>query len=343
MLRSRRAGAYIWERVKRLLIPLYTVGLFVLLPPQFYFEVLTHSGYRGHFWHIIPRFLASFRPPRITPWPDTLLPIPFSGHLWFLQYLFLVSLMSLPLLLYLKSGQGQRWVTNLAGWSDRRGGIFLFVIPLSLVLTGLRGLFEAQRSWADLLWYAIFFVIGYIIAADKRFTEAIKRHGWVCLALWQQGLPVVGHVPKKVPLHRALRSGIVSIEHLTGYIDNDLATFLISEEEMEEYARQTREAGVWNCPTLVLFDKVVPPDQFERIERLREMKYMSWRTHFWWRQTLKAVYKNEYQGDDYPQHVTGLMQRMAKARFPVFPFFHFPVSPSSRLPIRSSECYLEPA
>ncbi len=29
----------------------------------------------------------------------------------------------------------------------------------------------------------VFFVIGYLIPADKRFTEGHKRHGWVCLAL----------------------------------------------------------------------------------------------------------------------------------------------------------------
>jgi glucan biosynthesis protein C len=188
MLKSRRAGAYLWGRVKRLLIPLYTAGLFVLLPPQFYFELLANSGYRGSFWAIIPRYFASFHPPHLTPWPETLLPIPFVGHLWFLQYLFLISLMTLPLLLYLRSGSGQHWVTRLAEWCDRRGGIFLFVIPLALALIGLRGLFEAQRSWADFFWYAIFFVIGYIMSADKRFTDAVKRHGWVCLALWLLGV-----------------------------------------------------------------------------------------------------------------------------------------------------------
>jgi peptidoglycan/LPS O-acetylase OafA/YrhL len=187
-LKSRRAGAYLWERVKRLLIPLYTVGLFVLLLPQFYFEMLTNAGYRGSFWQIIPRYVAGLAPPRITAWPETLLPMPFSGHLWFLQYLFAISLVTLPLLLYLKSERGERWVARLAGWCDGRGGIFLFVIPLALALTGLRWLTEAQRSWADFLWYAIFFVIGYVMSADKRFTDAVKRHGWCCLVLWLAGV-----------------------------------------------------------------------------------------------------------------------------------------------------------
>jgi peptidoglycan/LPS O-acetylase OafA/YrhL len=187
-LQSRRAGVYLWERFKRLLIPLYTVGLLVLLPPQFVFETLTRSGSIGTFWEIIPRYFASFPPPRVTAWPETLLPIPFYGHLWFLQYLFLISLVTLPLLLTLKSRQGQRWIGRLAECCDRRGGIFVFVIPLALALIGLRGVFEAQRSWADFLWYAIYFVIGYIMSADERFTNGVKRHGWVCLALWLLGM-----------------------------------------------------------------------------------------------------------------------------------------------------------
>jgi glucan biosynthesis protein C len=187
-LQSRRAGMYLWQRFKRLLIPLYTVGVFVLLPPQFVFEMLTRSRSGGTFWQIIPRYVASFPPPRVTAWPETLLSIPFYGHLWFLEYLFLISMITLPLLLTLKSGQGQRWIRRLAECCDRRGGIFLFVIPLALALIGFRGFFEAQRSWADFLWYAIYFVIGFILAADKRFTDAVKRHGWICLALWLVGM-----------------------------------------------------------------------------------------------------------------------------------------------------------
>ena len=191
-LRSRRAGTYIWERVKRLLIPLYTVGLFVLLPLQFYFELFTNSGYTGNFWQVIPRYFAGFAPPRITQWPGTLLPNPFSGHLWFLEYLFLISLMSLPLLLYLKSEKGRSWITRLSGWCENRGGIFLFVIPLSLSLIVFRGFFTGSHSWADLLWYMIIFVIGYMMAADKRFTVSVRKHGWLCLVLWIVGFSGLG-------------------------------------------------------------------------------------------------------------------------------------------------------
>jgi peptidoglycan/LPS O-acetylase OafA/YrhL len=183
-LKSRSTTAYLFERIKRLLSPLYVVGLFVLLPPQFYFELVTNSGFSGSFWEMIPRYFDGLRLPQITPSPATLLPLPFSGHLWFLQYLFLISLVILPLLLCLKSKWGQRWIGRLAGWCDHRGGIFLFVIPLALALIGLRALFKVERGWADFLWYAIYFIIGYATVADKRFTKAFQRHAWVCLPLW---------------------------------------------------------------------------------------------------------------------------------------------------------------
>jgi glucan biosynthesis protein C len=37
-LKSRSGGQYLFDRVKRLLIPLYTVGAFVILLPQAYFD-----------------------------------------------------------------------------------------------------------------------------------------------------------------------------------------------------------------------------------------------------------------------------------------------------------------
>lgn len=192
-LKSRRAGTYVWERVKRLLIPLYTVGLFVLLPVQFYFKLFTESGYRDNFFHIIPQYFANFYPPSLTAWPSTLLPIPFSGHLWFLQYLFLISLLSLPILFYLKSEQGQCWVGKFAGWYEGRGGIFLFLIPLCLARIGLQA-FEVGRGWPYFIWYMIFFVIGFIMGSDKRFTVGVLKLWWICLALWIVGFCVMGLV-----------------------------------------------------------------------------------------------------------------------------------------------------
>lgn len=179
-LSRRTATQYLLERARRLLIPFYTVGLFILLPPQWYIDRVYHTDYGGTLWRLIPPYyggsikLDLSSPNLITFW---------NGHLWFLQHLFLVSLLTLPLLLYLRSNPGAGVIDRVARWCDHRGGVFLFLIPIALVRIAFRGLFSGDHTWADLFEYAALFVIGYVMAADKRFTESIKRHGWVSLAL----------------------------------------------------------------------------------------------------------------------------------------------------------------
>ena len=181
-LKSRTNGQYLWERVKRILVPLYTVGLFLLLPIQFYFELFSNAGYRGTFWEMLPRYFRGLTRFSFAS-PGNLVRLPFGGHLWFLQYLFLISLVALPLLRYLRSEQGLRLIDRLAGWCNRRGGIFLFLIPLLLVRIGLRSVLSGEHTWADFLEFVVFFVIGYMLPADSRFTASIKKHGWICLVL----------------------------------------------------------------------------------------------------------------------------------------------------------------
>jgi surface polysaccharide O-acyltransferase-like enzyme len=187
LLRTRSAGGFVVDRAKRLLIPLYTVGLCILIPPQYYFELITNEGYKGSFWQSVPGYFEGWDIPRLTAWPTTLLNLAFGGHLWFLRFLFLISLVALPLLVFLKSPRGLRWIDALARWCDRRGGVFVFAVPLALTLVILRRVFPVERGWAEFVWYAIYFLIGFIIPADGRFTEAFKRHRWVGLPLWLVG------------------------------------------------------------------------------------------------------------------------------------------------------------
>ncbi|UCB45974.1 MAG: acyltransferase [Spirochaetota bacterium] len=192
-LRSRNGGQYLVERVKRLLIPLYGVGMIVLLAPQLWFELVTNRGLSDTFWQFLPQYFAGLPrdiigfAPHALQYPSFLVPFGFPGHLWFLQWLFLISLITLPLLLYLKSEKGQRLIGKLAGVCERPGGVFIFVIPMAVFLIGLRFLFRGERTWADFLYYMTFFMIGYIMAANPKFTEGFKKHRWVCLALWIAG------------------------------------------------------------------------------------------------------------------------------------------------------------
>jgi peptidoglycan/LPS O-acetylase OafA/YrhL len=187
LLRRLSAGAFVVDRAKRLLIPLCTVGLFILMPPQYYFEQITNEGYTGGFWGSLSGYFDGWGFPRLTAWPTQLFNLPFGGHLWFLKFLFLISLFALPLLIFLKSPRGLRWIDALARLCERRGGIFVFAAPLAFALVALRRVWPVDRGWAEFIWYALYFVIGYVIPADARFTEAFKRERWIGLSLWLVG------------------------------------------------------------------------------------------------------------------------------------------------------------
>jgi len=188
-LKSRTAGRYLRERVLRLLVPLYTVGVFILLPPQLYWDKLTNGRFSGSFLEFYPSFFRDFNfdllPPFVFPW---------SGHLWFLAFLFAISLFCLPLMIFLKSESGKRLISTLARWSDRRGGIFLLIVPLFLVQACLRGFYRGDHTFADLVYYLICFLMGYILPADERFTGSLKRHVWVCLPLALVGFCAEGYL-----------------------------------------------------------------------------------------------------------------------------------------------------
>jgi hypothetical protein len=47
----------------------------------------------------------------------------------------------------------------------------------------LRGFFHEAHTWADLFYYAAFFLKCYVMAANSRFTEVYKRFEWVFMVL----------------------------------------------------------------------------------------------------------------------------------------------------------------
>lgn len=128
-------------------------------------------------------------------------------------------------------------------------------------------------------------------------------------------LAVVGHVPKKVGLESVLAGGQTTIEHLQGYIDADTAEFLIPEDKLDEYAALTRQAGVWNCPTLSVYPKNSQSQEGIRLlEAQPGMAYLTplakILTPFNYRQMSAS---HTYQGQDYPARIAGLNRRMFAA------------------------------
>jgi imidazolonepropionase-like amidohydrolase len=130
----------------------------------------------------------------------------------------------------------------------------------------------------------------------------------------EQELPVIGHTPWRVGLEAVLQSGQHTIEHLSGYIDPDSATFIIPEDQLDHYAGLTREAGVWNTPTIGLYQKIGPQIDLDELESLPGMEYVSPRMRFLWRLFAREMSKSvTYEGVDYTGRIDEIYKEMTRA------------------------------
>lgn len=165
-LRRRSGGQYVKERFKRLLIP-YIFGLLVIVPPQIYFDLRANARFSGSYIQFYPLF---FDPAYTGGTFD-------MGHLWFILYLFVFSLVALPLFLYLRRESGQRLMGRLAGFFTRPGVIFLLAIPI------MAADYVLLHFYPNPVYFITFFLYGYILMADPRLEEVIDRHKGVALIL----------------------------------------------------------------------------------------------------------------------------------------------------------------
>jgi peptidoglycan/LPS O-acetylase OafA/YrhL len=172
-LKSRRVGQFVQERTLRLLIPLI-FGMLVIAFPQAYFEAVSHGEDLGgyNFFQLYWLYLATL--------PDL-----NWFHLWFLFYLFIYSLITIPLF-FARSSSGKSVISRLATvFSKPWAMILLLVLLLAIVDTLIypAGYFgdRGQGGW-NIVAYLLFYICGYLIFANPRIMEVIKKFTWIALA-----------------------------------------------------------------------------------------------------------------------------------------------------------------
>jgi peptidoglycan/LPS O-acetylase OafA/YrhL len=167
-LLRRTPGQYARERFNRLLIP-FVVGSLLLLPILRYFA-WSHKVQTGVVQDSFLEFMKSLA------WGPTPRFFGVAGdHLWFLGFLFCYSLLTLPLFRWLKGKSGQAFVSRMARLGEHRGGVLLFILPLLVVRLSLHPFFPHYGNWADFFFMLSFFILGYLLFADKRLTLAVRR------------------------------------------------------------------------------------------------------------------------------------------------------------------------
>jgi peptidoglycan/LPS O-acetylase OafA/YrhL len=170
--RKRGAGQYARERVNRLLLPL-AFGIFVLIPPQTWLGGRFNSGYTASFWHYLVS--ADFLVFNIRDGGDYYGGFGI-GHLWFILFLFLISIVALPLIGAMRTERGTRFTQGFARTLAHPAGWLLaaFILMLAENLPELVGI--------NFGYYFVIFLLGYVAMSDEWFAERSEHYRWLAIA-----------------------------------------------------------------------------------------------------------------------------------------------------------------
>jgi glucans biosynthesis protein C len=154
-LKNRTKIEYLKNRLKRLTMP-FMIGIITIVPFQYYFSSIhkstTYTFIQGFVWS--PKLFVLY-----------------GSHLWFFAYLFIFSLVALPIS-----------YKKFPKYIYQRGSILIFILPLFLIQTILRIHFPTFFGWADFTFWLLLFIMGGILSSDKDIMKYVKRDWKLCLA-----------------------------------------------------------------------------------------------------------------------------------------------------------------
>ena len=178
-LQGRSWTAYLGNRWRRLMVPLIFASLVVQIPLQVWIERVSHGRFQGSFPEFYPHYFDGW--------------YAFGGnfawmglHLWYLEMLFLFTLITLPF--FARIGSAPRFG---GARFKRPGAVLLLFAPLLaselLVNQWPQGLgMRAFGGWSPLS-YLVVFCLGFVMA-EEGFREGAKKTRHVSLLL---GLGIV--------------------------------------------------------------------------------------------------------------------------------------------------------
>ena len=164
---KRTSWQYLKERFRRLYIP-FTFGFFTLVPLMVYVERIENYS---SLWDFIPHMFDGG-------------PYPVGNiswhHLWFILYLFIISLLITPFLNYTKSGHYNMVRGKLIQIVSKTMGLnwLLPIIIVSQII--LRQYFPNSthalyNDWAYFTHYLLFFISGFMLFTSDKVINALAN------------------------------------------------------------------------------------------------------------------------------------------------------------------------
>jgi len=181
----RSPGAFVRERARRLFLPLMFFML-VCYPVLLYFwpvvcDNKNLSDYLIRFWPHCLRTIHHSRMPARAPMPGW-------AHLWFVAYLLIFSLISLPLFICLKRQEDSDIASKYERVFTKKGAILLLAGPLIAINIILAPKWPMAQlnlydDWTYFCYDLTVFIFGYVICLHDRLWLAIDKHLRISLPL----------------------------------------------------------------------------------------------------------------------------------------------------------------
>lgn len=160
-LSKRTIKQFIQERTKKLFIP-FLFGLLVLVPIMTYTANVYFHWYAGTYWQYYPTFFTTFTD--LTGYDGGFTP----AHLWFLFYLFIISLIVLPIILLQKKYSANFQFENIS-----------YICILFMFIPEWLCLYIINIGGKSLGQFMFLFLIGYFILSNENVLKKIKQYRWI--------------------------------------------------------------------------------------------------------------------------------------------------------------------
>lgn len=177
------------ERFQRLGVPLI-FGVLVVVPPQVYFERLQRGQFSGSYLDYLPHFADGIYPGGNLSW----------HHLWFMPYLLVLTAVTLPLFLWLRSPERRRRLDPLMKDIADKHLYWLMVVPLALAQVMLRlqtsdnhTFINDAHGWIE---FGTLLVLGGLLAEWPAMLAAVQRERYAALVV---GLVAYGALKTEWP------------------------------------------------------------------------------------------------------------------------------------------------
>lgn len=177
-LEKLRPGKYVTGLFLRLFVPLM-VGIFTHIAFLVYLENLHKGTFSGSFFEFYPHYFEGmYGLGGNFAW--------MGLHLWYLELLFGLSLICLPLFIWLKrTSIGRRVLQGMGDLLANPAAVPLLALPTILLILSLD-----EETWGNqdaggwsMVIYPLFYIAGFVIISSQRLQKHIVQMRWIYLGM----------------------------------------------------------------------------------------------------------------------------------------------------------------